>query len=120
MNYYTNDIRNVKGDTFSCAMSIDGLGQDLESVYFTCRDGLNDDSEVLFEAELDDGISLVEYDQEKDIRKYAIRVAPAQTKNIQTGTYYYDLQVGINSDIFTIMRGKFIVEQECSREGGTN
>lgn len=119
MNYYTNNIRHIKGDTFSCAMEIGGLGQDLESAYFTCRDGLNDDSEVLFEASLGYGITLVEYDQETDSRKYAIRIAPEQTKNIQTGTYYYDLQVGINSDIFTIMRGQFIVEQEISREGGT-
>lgn len=116
MNYYKNDIRHIKGDTFSCGMVIDELNQDLESVYFTCRDGLNDDSEVLFEASLGSGITLVEYDQETDTRKYAIRIAPAQTKNLQTGTYYYDLQVGVNTDIFTIMRGRFIIEQECSRE----
>lgn len=116
MNYYSNNIRHIKGDTFSCAMEIDDLGQDLESAKFTCRDGLNDDSEVLFEVSLGSGISLVEYDAENDIRKYAIRIAPAQTRNIQTGTYYYDLQVGVNTDVFTIMRGTFILQQECSRE----
>jgi len=116
MNYYTNDIRHVKGDTFSCAMVIDDLGQDLDSVYFTCRDGQNDDSEVLFEAGLNDGISIVEYDENKDIRKYAIRVAPEKTKNLQIGTYFYDLQIGVNYDIFTIMRGRFIVEQDATRK----
>lgn len=116
MNYYSNNIRHVKGDTFSCGMVIDGLDQALESVYFTCRDSLNDDSEILFEAGLNDGISIVEYDEETETRKYAIRVAPAKTKNLQAGTYYYDLQVAINGDIFTIMRGEFIVEQDATRK----
>ena len=116
MNYYTNNIRHVKGDTFSCAMEIDELGQDLESVYFTCRDSLNDDSELLFEVSLGNGITLVEHDQENDIRKYAIRIPPSATKDLQSGTYYYDLQIGVNSDIFTVMRGEFILEQEATQD----
>lgn len=116
MNYYKNNIRHIKGDTFSSALVIEELGQDLDSVYFTCRDSLNDDSNILFEKELDDGITLVEYDSENDIRKYAVRVNPDDTKNIQSGTYFYDLQVGVNNDIFTIMKGKFIIEQESSRK----
>lgn len=116
MNYYKNDIRHIKGDTFSCGMVIEEFEQPLDSVYFTCRDGQNDDSEILFEAGLDDGISIVEYDEHKQIRKYAIRVAPEKTKNLQIGTYYYDLQVGINRDIFTIMRGHFIIEQDVTRK----
>ena len=115
MNYYYNNIRHVKGDTFSCGMIIEELGQDLESVYFTCRDGQNDDSEILFTAELYDGITLVDYDQETDTRKYAIRIAPSKTVNLQLGTYFYDLQIGINGDIFTIMRGNFIVEQDATK-----
>lgn len=116
MNYYSNNIRHVKGDTYSSALEIDDLGQDLDGAYFTCRDSLNDDSNVLFQKSLGDGITLVEYDEHKDIRKYAIRVAPADTKDIQAGSYFYDLQVDINNDVFTIMKGKFIIEQDCSRE----
>lgn len=116
MNYYYNNIRHIKGDTYSCALEIEDFDQEFDSIYFTCRDGQNDDSEVLFEAGLNDGISIVEYDAETNTRKYAIRVAPAKTKNLQVGTYYYDLQVGINGDIFTIMKGKFIVEQQATRK----
>lgn len=115
MNYYKNNIRHIKGDTYSSAMTIEGLGQDLQSAYFTCRESLNDDAEIIFEKSLNNGISLVEYDAENDIRKYAIRVDPRDTKNVQAGTYYYDLQVGINTDIFTIMRGQFVLEQESAR-----
>lgn len=118
MNYYKNNIRHIKGDTFSSALVIEGLGKDLDSAYFTCRDTLNDNSEILFEKSLNKGISLVEYDEEKDIRKYAIRIAPIDTKELQEGTYFYDLQIKINNDIFTIMKGKFILEQDATRKEG--
>lgn len=115
MNYYKNDIRHIKGDTYQSAFKVEDLGQNLDSAFFTCRDNLNDNSEILFEKNLNDGISLVKYDEENDIREYAVRVDPADTRNLQTGTYYYDLQIGVNEDIFTIMRGRFIIEQDSSR-----
>ena len=115
MNYYSNNIRHNKGDTFSCALVVEGLGQDLDEISFTCRENLNDSSEILFSSTLDDGISLVEYDSENDIRKYAIRVEPNKTKNLQAGSYYYDEEVKVNGDVFTIMKGKFIIEQDSSR-----
>lgn len=117
MNYYKNDIRHIKGDTYSSALIIEGLGQQVEGIYFTCRDSLNDNSEVLFEKNLSNGISQVEYDEENDIRKYAVRIAPADTENLQSGTYYYDLETRVNNDVFTIMKGKFIIEQDSSRGG---
>lgn len=115
MNYYKNDIRNVKGDTFSCAFTIENLNQSIETAKFTCRDSLNDNSNVLFQKTLNNGITLVENDTHKDIKKYAVRVAPNDTKNLQAGTYYYDLEIGVNSDIFTLMKGRFIIEQDSSR-----
>lgn len=116
MNYYRNDIRHVKGDTYSSSLTVENLGQDIDSAYFTCRDNLNDNSNILFQKSLNNGISMVEYDEENDIRKYAIRIAPEDTKDIQSGTYYYDLQVKVTNDVFTIMKGKFIIEQDCTRE----
>lgn len=116
MNYYYNNIRHVKGTTYSCGFVVEDLGQDLDTIYFTCRAGQNDDSEVLFEVELNDGITLVEYDSETDTRKYAIRVAPELTQDLQTGTYFYGLQIGVNNDKFTIMRGNFTLEQDATRK----
>lgn len=115
MNYYQNNISNCKGDTFSCGLVVEDLGQDLDEVSFTCRDSANDDAEVLFKCSLNDGISLVEYDEEKDIRKYAIRVAPEKTKDLQAGTYYYSEEIKVNSDVFTLMKGRFIIEQDSAR-----
>lgn len=117
MNYYRNDIKHVKGDTFSCGFKVEDLGQAIDTAYFTCRENLNDNSEALFVKSLNNGITLVEYDSEEDIREYAVRVAPNDTNNLQSGTYYYDLEIGVNSDIFTIMKGRFILEQDSSRGG---
>jgi len=117
MNYYKNDIRNVRGDTFSHNIFVEGLGnQELESIYFTCRDSLNDNSEVLFEKTLNDGITYLYYDEENDIRTYVVRLAPNDTKDLQSGTYYYDEQIGVNGDIITIMKGRFIIEQDVTRQ----
>lgn len=115
MNYYKNDIRHIKGDTFSCAFIVDNLDQDIETAKFTCRDSLNDNSNVLFQKTLNDGITLVETDTQNNVKKYAVRVAPDDTKDLQSGTYYYDLEIGVNGDIFTLMKGRFIIEQDSSR-----
>lgn len=116
MNYYKNNITHVRGDTFSHPIFVEGLEQDIESIYFTCRDGLNDDSNILFEKSLNNGITYLDYDEEKDIRTYIVRLAPEDTKDLQAGTYYYDEQIGINSDVITIMKGKFIIEQDITKK----
>lgn len=115
MNYYLNNIVSVKGDTFSCAFTVENLGQDIESAKFICRDSLNDTSNILFQKTLNNGITLVEIDTEKDIKKYAVRVPPEDTQNLQSGVFYYDLEIGVNGDKFTIMKGRYILEQDCSR-----
>ena len=120
MNYYTNNIKNVIGDTFSCGLVVEDLGQDLDEVLFTCKDSANDNAEILFQCKLGDGISLVEYDEENDIRKYAIRISPEKTINLQSGTYYYSEEVQVNDDVFTIMRGRFVLEQDYSKGDDLN
>ena len=114
MNYYKKDIRNVRGDTYSIGFIAENIDQAIDTVFFTCRDKLTDDSTVLFQKSLGDGITLTEHTG--DNYSYSVRVAPEDTKELQSGIYYYDLEIGINDDIFTIMRGKFIIEQDCTWE----
>ena len=119
MNYYKNDIRHVRGDTLSNNIYVEGLHEDLESIYFTCRDSLNDDSEILFEKCLNAGITYMYYDEETDTRTYVVRIDPSDTKDLQSGTYFYDEQIGVNGDVFTIMKGRFILEQDATRKTTT-
>ena len=116
MNYYSNNIRHIKGDVFSHPIIVEGLEQDLEGVYFTCRNGLNDDSVVLFQKSLNNGITYMYYDEETDTRTYVVRIAPNDTKNLQSGTYFYDEKIFVNGDVITIMKGRFILEQTATKD----
>ena len=116
MNYYKNDIRHVKGDTLSHPIIVEGLGQDLEGVYFTCRRSLDDDSEQAFQKSLNNGITYMYYDAETDTRTYVVRIAPADTKDLQSGVYYYDEKITVNGDMFSIMKGRFIIEQNATKD----
>lgn len=119
MNYYKNNIRHIKGDTFTNAIVIEGLGQEPESIYFTCRDSLNDNGAILFEKSFNNGITQIDYDAEKDIRTYMVRLAPNDTRNLQAGTYFYDEQIAVNGDVITIMKGKLILEQDVTKKTAT-
>lgn len=113
MNYYKKNIKNVRGDTYSIGLTTD---LELDTIFFTCRDSLNENSSILFQKGLGNGITLVEEPSIEDpTYKYSVRVAPTDTDNIQAGVYYYDLQITINNDVLTIMKGKFIIEQDATR-----
>lgn len=103
------NLTMVKGDTLAFAVEVEGLEQDLDTAYFSCKIDPNDNSYV-FQKTLDGGISKVE------TGKYRVRVAPEDTSNVDIGTYYYDLQIGLNSDVFTILRGKLTIEYEVTEE----
>lgn len=91
------NIKMVRGDTLSFGMEFTGLDQDLDTAYFTARDNYN--GTILFQKSLANGITKVE------TGKYRVRVAPADTASAISGMYVYDLQIGVNGDIFTLMRG---------------
>lgn len=91
-------INMVKGDTLAFNMEFTGLEQDLSSAYFTAKQSY-DSQDNVFQKSLGNGISKV------SDGVYAVRLAPADTATVQAGKYYYDLQVGVNGDIFTILYG---------------
>lgn len=102
------NIKMVRGDTLSFGIEIEGLGQDLDTCYFSCKQN-PDDINYIFQKSLNSGISKVSNG------KYRVRVAPSDTSNVEVGSYYYDLQIGVNSDIFTIIKGVLKIEREISR-----
>lgn len=97
----------VRGDTLAFSFEVEGIDT-LDTAYFSCKANA-DDTEYVFQKSLTDGISLVE------TGKYRVRVAPEDTSNIEVGSYYYDLEIGANSDIFTILKGVLKVEQDVTR-----
>lgn len=100
----------TRGDTLAFAVEIEGLeGQDLETAKFSCKTD-PDDENYVFQKSLESGISKV------SAGKYRVRVAPADTENADLGKYFYDLQIGLNGDIFTIMKGKLELTWEATKE----
>lgn len=92
------NISMVKGDTFSFGLELEGLEQDLDTAYLTVKESYDDDM-PLFQKSLGDGIEKVE------LGEYTVRIAPEDTQNVEARRYFYDLQIGVNSDVFTIIRG---------------
>lgn len=106
----TYHIHMTRGDTLSFGIKIQGLDQDLESAYFTCETNIpNVTSVQMFQKSLGSGISKV------GDGEYTVRIAPEDTENLDIDTYSYDLQIGVNDDIFTLIKGNLYIEYEVTK-----
>lgn len=103
------NLEMTRGDSKVFAIEITGLEDDLDTVYLSCKTDPNNDNYV-FKKSLGDGITKIE------TGKYNARIAPADTKDLELGTYYYDLEIGVNGDIFTIAKGKLQITYDVTRE----
>lgn len=99
----------TRGDTLSFGIEIEGLDQDLETAFLTCKKNHNE--APLFKKTLGDGIT------KQETGKYVVRVAPEDTENLEPGKYFYDLEIGANGDIFTILKGVLEIERDVTRRG---
>ena len=116
-NAIKRDISMVKGDTLSFGFQIQGLGEQRpDEIHFTCKQDLEDE-DYIFERTLDNGVSFRGYDQETDTLTYGVRVPPEATEDLQDGIYYYDLQLDINGDILTLMKGRLSIEWQTTHGG---
>lgn len=101
------NLTMVRGDTLSFGFEYDGTTQDLATAFFTCRKSFNSE-QVIFQKSLGHGIT------KSDTGKYIVRVAPSDTRYLEAGAYYYDLQVSINGDVFTPLKGALIIENDAT------
>lgn len=108
-----NNMRMIRGDTLSFGVEYsfdDETSQDLETCYFSCKKNA-DDEEYAFQKSLSDGISKVNSGQ------YRIRIAPEDTEDLEAGNYNYDLEIGLNDDKFTLLRGILRIDEDVTRGG---
>ena len=108
------NLEMIKGDTLSFAFEVefDEAPQKLKKADFTCKANF-DDNEALFHKELEKGINFSKQDGTK--LYYIVRVAPEDTENLEAGMYYYDLQIELNGDVFTILNGSLKIESDVTR-----
>lgn len=110
VNYTKKNLEMVRGDTLSFGIEIsDDTGQliTVDTISFACKKTPND-TEYLFQKTLNDGITV-------SSNKYVVRVAPEDTENADLGLYSYDLEVGVNGDIFTILIGTLKIINDITR-----
>ena len=113
-NAIVQNIAMVKNDTMAFGFQVKGFkGQTPSGIYFTCKDNVNS-SLVLFQRTLDNGIVLESYDPVSDTLTYKVRVNPEATLNIPVGRYYYDLEIHVNKDTFTLLKGMLTIDWEVT------
>lgn len=113
-NPIKRDITIIRGDTLSFAFQVQGLdGQTPNEIAFTCKETPESDT-PLFSVDLNDHIRERSYDSERDITTYVVRIPPILTADLELGRYFYDLQININNDIITLMRGRLSLEYEIT------
>ena len=100
------NITMVRGDTIAFGLELIQLDQDLETAFFTCRRSY--DAEISFQLSIGNGIEKVE------TGLYRVRIAPEMTKYLESGHYYYDFEIGLNSDVFTLAKGDLWLEHDAT------
>ena len=111
-NSIQRSITMVKGDTLSFGFQVSGLeGQEPDEIYFSCKEHLEDET-YIFSISLGEGIEKRSYDQATDTLTYGVRVAPELTADVELGKYFYDLELDINNDVLTLMKGSLSIEWE--------
>ena len=102
----------IKGDTLAFAVEIafDEDPVDADEMLFTVK--RNADDANLFQERLNHGIEKVAKVGNK--LYYRVRASPWDTRSLEAGLYQYDLEIRVNGDIFTILNGLLIVENEIT------
>lgn len=115
-NAIKRDITMIQNDTMSFAFQIQGLeGQSPDNIVFTCKE-TPESNEILFTVSLGDHISLRIYDEINDVFTYVLRIPPELTEEIELGRYFYDLQIIVNADILTLLKGRLTLEYQVTGE----
>lgn len=96
------NLKMVRGDTFSFTIEISNLTSDLTGAYFSCKKN-KDDTEYIFQKDLTDGIE--KSSETTTSKSYKITVAPADTDGVDEGNYFYDLQIEVDDEVFTPLLG---------------
>ena len=109
------NLEMVRGDTFEFNIEIEGLLTDLSSASFGVKKNIDDTGYVL-QKTLNSGITKNTTLSTDTSKVYTIRVEANDTNQLEYGDYYYDLQVGANSnDVFTPLRGALKINWDISR-----
>jgi hypothetical protein len=114
-NAVRKEITMVRGDSMAFNFQLQGLkGSTPNNIKFTCKEHYDDDTGYFMQSLNGGGITLIGYDAQTDTATYCCRVRPDQTVNLVPARYYYDLELEVGNDVFTLMKGRLTVEYDVS------
>lgn len=106
------DIEMIRGDTLSIAFSIEAdtvIDLNSENVAFTFSLKQSaTDSAYVFQKDKTAVTQLAE-------NSFVLRIAPEDTVDLFPGYYYYDIQLNIGDDVFTIALGQLQLVRDITR-----
>lgn len=106
LNYNDMNLVTTRGDTIQFAVEIDGMeGTDADAMNFTVKKNI-DDTAFVIRKTLNDGVTKI------DDTHYRVRVTPAETENLEIGNYYYDIEMTVNADKYTLLKGRLKVDYD--------
>ena len=103
------NITMVRGDTLAFNVEVfdeDGNVVLVDSADFTCKKKPLGDENIFHKAL---GAGIVQSDG-----LLSVRVAPEDTKEVDAGRYFYDLCLGVDDDVYTVMKGILTIEQDVT------
>ena len=114
-NAIKKELTMIKGDTLAFNFQVQGLSGSIPTnIYFTCREKPEDEN-YYFQCLVGNGITLLSYDAESDTNTYSVRVRPDKTEELTVGRYFYDLQMKVNHDTLTLMKGRLNIDWDVTR-----
>ena len=113
LNTIYQDIDIVRGDSLTFNFELNGLQGETPDFTFTCKDHYN--GTVVFTATNNSGISLENYNATSDTATFSVWIDPNKTKNLELTRYYYDLEMRLDDDVITLMRGRFTLLYDVTR-----
>lgn len=107
--FENENITMVKGDTLAFNVEIfddNGSPVTVDSAYFTCKK-IATGTAYIFQKSIGNGIV-------QDDSLLTVRVAPEDTAEATAGEYFYDFQIGVNNDIYTLKIGTLTLAQDIT------
>lgn len=101
------DIVMIRGDTLEFDFEVEGISE-LTSAFFSCKSNLGS-NDYIFQKSLGMGIT----PQEDGI--FNVKIEPEDTKNVSTGNYHYDLEINVNGNVYTILKGMLTIDWDVTR-----
>ena len=103
------NITMTRGDTVTFNIQVfdeNGDPVTIDSCFFTCKKRASS-TETVFQKSLGHGIT-------QSDGLITVRIAPEDTREVDEGEYFYDCQLGVANDKYTIKKGVLTIEWDAT------